>query len=47
MGMYAEDNDWWSKVKTIFDEIVENNGNNPSEKYSEFVKTIKTPIKAV
>ena len=46
MGMYAEDNDWWSKVKTIFDEIVENNGNNPSEKYSEFVKTIKTPIKA-
>ena len=46
MGMYAEDNNWWTNVKTIFEEIVDNNGVNEGEKYSEFIKTIKTPVKS-
>lgn len=45
MGMYAEDNNWWTNVKTIFEEIVDNNGTNAGEKYSEYIKTIKTPIR--
>lgn len=45
-GVYATDNYWWYGVMTIFNEIVDNNGNNPGLKYSDYFKYVdKIPFK--